>query len=365
MTEAALCGGVCWIISPIYATGNPIFDDLRRLAAQIPGCEVNRSERSIHYPGGGICVVKSADDPALLRGVSLDFVVFDEAAHMARLQEVWREVIRPALADRKGKALFCSTPSGASHFFHTLFQWGQGESGWQSWQMPTSSNPFIDSAEIENARRQMSARQAAQELDALFVEDGSIFRNVRDLATAQPQDGPQAEHEYTAGIDWGRSGDYTVICIYDLTARTVAYLDRFTGLSFDVQLGRVRASLERWRPMIAIVELNSIGQPLFEQIQRWGLLATGFVGHTTTNASKAVLVDCLALALERQEITLIDDPVLIGELQAYRSETLPSGLIRYSAPDGGHDDCVMALLFAHGAGSETGPDEIRLRRVFL
>jgi phage FluMu gp28-like protein len=361
MTEAALLRGVCWIISPSYATGNPVFDDLRRLAAQIPGCQVNRSERSIKYPGGGVCAVKSGDDPALLRGVSLDFVVFDEAAHMIRLQEIWLEVIRPALADRQGKALFCSTPTGASHYFHTLFQLGQdgGQTDWQSWQFPTSANPFIDLAEIESARRQMSERQFAQEFEAQFMAEGSIFR-LAGVGKAPPQPGPQPGHEYTIGVDWGRSGDYTVICIFDGTERRIAHLDRFTGLSYEVQLARVQAAIERWRPVQSTVEMNAIGGPLLETLQK--RLPDGAVtGFTTNNANKAALVDGLALALERQSITLLDDPVLIAELQAYEMETLPSGLIRYSAPAGAHDDCVMALLLAYGPYmGEGAPVEIAM-----
>lgn len=359
-TEAALLGGAVWIVAPVYASGNPIFDDVRRLAAQIPTTKLNRADRRIDYPGGGFCQVKTADDPALLRGVALDFVAFDEAAFMPRLQEIWLEVIRPALADRKGRALFCSTPSGQNYFWQ-LFQFGQDDalSDWQSWQMPTSSNPHIDPAEIEHARRQMTERAFAQEFLAEFTEAGSVFRNVRDLATAKAQDGPQDGHSYTLGIDWGRTGDYTVLCVYDVTGRSVAHLDRFSGLEFSVQLGRVVTTIERWRPRTTVVELNNFGRAMYEQLQRRRGLPGHLVGFTTDNANKGQLVDCLALALERREIALLDNPVLVGELQAFQSDTTPTGLTRYSAPAGGHDDTVIALLLAHGAASDTGPRELR------
>jgi phage FluMu gp28-like protein len=344
ITERALMGGHCWVIVPVYAAGQPMFDDLRRLAAQIPGCEIIRGDRLIRYPGGGVAQVKTAEEPALLRGVALDLAVFDEAAHMARLEEIWLEVIRPALADRKGKALFCSTPNGQNYFWQ-LFQYGQDDTQaeWASWQLPTTSNPFIEEREIEGARRQMTERTFAQEFLAEFNTDARVFRGVKEQATAKPQIAPLLKHQYVAGVDWGRTDDYTVICVLDITTKTLAHLDRFRDVPFELQLNRVQAVLETWRPLTTIVERNSIGQPLLEQLQRRKLPGR-ITGFTTTNQSKADLVDSLALALERQEITLLDHPVLVAELLSYQAETLPSGLIRYGAPAGGHDDCVMALL---------------------
>jgi len=77
-------------------------------------------------------------------------------------------------------------------------------------------------------------------------------------------------------------------------------------------------------------------------------------GISFTNAIKTNLVEGLALAFEQGQIEILNDPVLIGELQAYESERLPSGLTRYSAPDGIHDDCVSALMLAWAAGA-AGP----------
>ncbi len=359
MTERALLGGVCWLVAPSYATGNPCFDDLRRLAGQIPGCEILRGDRLIRYPAGGVCQVRSSEDPSLLRGNSLDLCVFDEAAFQQNLQEAWLEVVRPALADRKGKALFCSTPNGRNVFWglfnHALYD---GGADWQAWQMPTVSNPFIDPAEVEAARQQMTERQFSQEFLAEFVEDSSVFRNVRELATGTPQSEPSPGHTVTIGVDWGRNNDYTSICVYDATAHRVTFLDRFTGIEFNQQLDRVSTIIERYEPQIVTCELNSFGQPLFEALQRRNL-RTRLTGFNTSNQSKAALVDCLALALEQRSITLLNDPILISELLAFEAERLPSGATRYAAPHNGHDDTVISLLLAYGPNAENAPIELR------
>lgn len=267
-TECALQRGIVWIITPAYSLGEPMFNDVKRLAGQIPGTAVNRSDRRIDYPGAGLIQVRSGDQPELLRGNSLDLAIFDEAAFTVRLQELWLETIRPALADRKGRAMFCSTPNGRNYFWQ-LFQAGLDPTlaDWQSWQLPTSSNPFIDAGEIESARRQLSERQFAQEFLAEFQDSSGVFRNIRELATAQPQKKPVPGHTYTGGIDWGRTGDYTVITIYDATAHRVAFVDRFTGLPFDTQLNRVATTIEHWQPTVTVCELNSFGQAMFESLQ--------------------------------------------------------------------------------------------------
>ena len=74
-------------------------------------------------------------------------------------------------------------------------------------------------------------------------------------------------------------------------------------------------------------------------------------GISFTNAIKTNLVEGLAMAFEQGQIQILDDPILVGELQAYESERLPSGLTRYSAPEGFHDDCVSALMLAWAAGA--------------
>ncbi len=63
-------------------------------------------------------------------------------------------------------------------------------------------------------------------------------------------------------------------------------------------------------------------------------------------ASKSASIDALALAFERGDLRIPNDPTLIAELQAYEMERLPSGLYRYSAPEGLHDDHVISLALA-------------------
>ena len=342
--DTAAQGGRAWWVAPSYKMGEVGWRPLRRIGAAI-GAEVRKVDRMIRLPNGGEVTVRSADDPDSLRGEGLDFVVLDECAFMA--EAAWAEALRPSLADRRGRALFISTPKGRNWFWRNWQKGNAGEEDWASWRFPTSANPYIPAGEIEAARRGLPERIFQQEFEARFLEGtGSVFRGVMAAATATPQDGATEGHEYIMGVDWAKHADYTVLSMLDATTKELVYLDRFSQIDYQTQLGRLEGLYIRFEPHQIIAERNSMGEPLIEQLQRQGYPVQPF---TMTNASKAEMVDALALAFERRDLRILNDPVLIGELQAFESQRLPSGMLRYDHPPGMHDDTVIALGLAwHG-----------------
>jgi hypothetical protein len=334
---------VAWF-APTYKMLTETWRDVRRVF--LPATErVNAQEHRLELVTGGVVDMWSLDTPNTARGRRYRRIVADEAAMVADLEDAWNAVIRPTLVDFKGDAWFLSTPKGHG-FFRSLYDAGQDPQrpDWASWQMPTTSNPHIDPEEVEAARLMLPERTFAQEFLATFLEDGGgVFRRVRDAVGVVPQDGKQAGRRYVVGVDWGKLEDFTVLVVIDMTTKEVVHVDRFNQIDYAVQVPRLVALCGRFTPDAVYVEQNSIGVPLIEQLQRAGLPVTPFV---TTNASKAMIIDGLALAFERGEIRIPDDPVLVGELLAYDAERLPGGLLRYGAPAGMHDDCVMALALA-------------------
>ena len=224
--------------------------------------------------------------------------------------------------------------------------------------MPTSSNPYIDPAEIEAARISTPERWFQQEYLAAFIDDaGGVFRRVVEAATAQERDRPLPGHEYVFGVDWGKLDDFTVITVLDLADRCEVFKDRFNQIDYRVQTQRLKALAERWHPRSIVAERNSMGEPLVEELQWSGLPVEGF---TTTGASKAQAIEALALAFERSDLRILNDPVTISELQSYEAERLPSGAMRYGAPGGFHDDCVMSLALAWTAAVTPAPFVVSL-----
>jgi phage FluMu gp28-like protein len=316
---------------------------IKQLGRQIPGSKVRLVDRLVDMPGNGNIQVRSADNPDSLRGEGLDFVVLDECAFMK--EDAWTHAIRPALSDRQGEAMFISTPKGRNWFFR-LYQLGQDDLNdeWASWHFPTSDNPYIPDDEIEAARKGMPERIYQQEFLALFLDDaGGVFRRVMEAATATIQEESVGGHQYSMGVDWGRHEDFTVLTLFDMTTKEVVATDRYTQIDYGIQINRLKAMYERFHPVTIVAELNSMGGPLVEQLLGDGLPVQGF---QTTNTTKEQIIRDLEGAFERGEIRIPNDPVLIGELQAYEQERLPAGKFRFNAPSGMHDDHVISLALA-------------------
>lgn len=348
---SAVSGGRAWWVAPTYKIAAVGWRLMRSLAVQLgPLATIRRSERCVLLGSGGAVYVRSADNPDGLRGEGLDFVALDEAALIA--EEAWTAALRPALSDRRGRAIFISTPKGHNWFWR-LWQNARSVGGeWAAWQFPTSANPFIDPAEVEAARAELPSAIFAQEFLAEFIADGGgVFRGVTEAATAQPQERAQEGHTYVFGVDWGKYQDFTVVAVLDATLRSLVYIDRYNRIDYSTQRARLLALAERFRPSVVVAEANAMGEPIIEALRADGLPVMAF---TMTAASKTHVVDMLALALERGDLRIINHPVLVGELQAFTAERLPGGGLRYGAPAGFHDDCVVALMLAWWAAGPHG-----------
>lgn len=336
--------------APNYKYLMEVWRDLVRILEPV-ATRIAASEHRIELLTGGLIEMWTLTDTNAGRSRKYKRVILDEAAMVANLGEIWRAAIRPTLADYRGDAWLLSTPKGRN-FFWECYQKGQDphETEWKSWQMPTTSNPFISAEEIAAVKQETPERIFAQEYEAQFLEDaGGVFRRVMDAATATEQSAATADHQYVIGVDWGRLNDFTVICVMDATTRELVYIDRFNKVEYSVQSARLQAICEKFKPDAVIAETNSIGDPIIDRLRKdYDMPVRGF---TTTNATKASAIDALSLAFERNDIKILNDPVLIGELQAYEATRLPSGLMRYGAPEGMHDDCVMSLALGwYGTG---------------
>jgi hypothetical protein len=363
--------------------------ELQRACAGAASFARNRME--VTFPSGGTVTFRSLDDPDNARGLTAAGVVVDEAPLIQ--ERAWYEVIRPIISDTDGWAVLMGTPKGKNFFWREFIN-AKNRQDSVAFQAPTLGvrksaygaleraphpleNPFFKFEEAQLLADTMTESVFQQEFLAEFVDSGGgVFRHVTDAPLAKKQERAIPGHQYVMGVDWGKYNDFTVLIVLDVTGPTVphavigspwdkrempvievCYLDRFNQVDYTLQMGRLVAAWERFHPGVIVAERNAAGEPLIEVMVRMGLPVFPF---TTGNATKALAVDALALALERGQLALPRDDVLINELLAFDAEKLPSGMLRYAAPEGMHDDVTMALAMAMWAAASPsrGPRQL-------
>src|SRR6056300_158316 len=136
----------------------------------IAGSHINNLQ--IKLVNGATISLKGADRPETMRGVSLKFLVMDEYADMK--PDVWEQILRPALADQKGQAMFIGTPMGRNHFYE-LYKYAElgDDPTYKGWHFTSYDNPLLDSEEIDMAKKSMSSYAFRQEFMASFEARGS------------------------------------------------------------------------------------------------------------------------------------------------------------------------------------------------
>ena len=168
--------GHVWYVAPTQGQARDImWQTLLELGhSVIESSHVNNMQ--IKLVNGAMISLKGADRPETMRGVSLKFVVLDEYADMK--PSVFEQILRPALADLKGKALFIGTPMGRNHFWE-LYSYGEEgkDKEYKSWHFTSFDNPLLDPAEIEAAKKSMSSFAFRTEFMASFeAASGGIFK---------------------------------------------------------------------------------------------------------------------------------------------------------------------------------------------
>jgi len=334
-------GSLSFWVAPVYRQSSIAFDLVRNGLSKDAVAKISREDRRISLVNGSTIEFKSAQIPDTLRGFGVDFLVVDETAFLPR--GLWEEVLRPSLADRKGRALLVGTPKGRN-WFYGLFARGRDgkQDGWESFCFPTESNPNIAKDEIDEARRTLPERVFRQEYLAQFTEDGAgVFSHVHDAVRAHLSD-PSPGKRYTGGLDVARLRDYTVLVILD-DAGGLVHFDRFRRTSWNVMKNRVARAVKKYNSAVVWMDSTGLGDPIFEDLRRMGLVVRGI---TFSAGNKEAIIEHLALGLEEGRIKLAPVPELIDELVLFEGSITRSGGVRYGAPPGGHDDCVIALGLA-------------------
>jgi Terminase large subunit, T4likevirus-type, N-terminal len=159
-------GRLVWYVGPTNKQSKRIiWKSLKKMTKEYWASTPNETDLRIELVSGGTICLRGADNYDSLRGDGLDFVVLDEYASISRA--AWTEVLRPALADREGGALFIGTPQGFNHF-HELVDSAEGQPDWEVFQYTTAEGGNVSPKELESAAHELDERTYLQEFEAKF-----------------------------------------------------------------------------------------------------------------------------------------------------------------------------------------------------
>ena len=305
-----------------------------------------KSEKRILLINGSSIMFKSADNFNALRGEGVNFLVIDEAATIQR--EAWEQALRPTLSDKNGKALIVGTPKGRNWFFELYARGNDPEQvEYKSFSFPTWTNPLIPQTEIEEVKRSLPQDVFRQEYEAAFLEDSAgVFRNIKNCVAGSFEE--PTNKTYYIGWDIAKHTDFSVLVCMDNNRHVVAF-DRFNQIDYTLQISRVVAMAEKYRASV-LMDSTGAGDPVLEQIRQRGISVEGY---NLSNQSKQQLIEHLSVGIEQRLLTFPQIDTLIHELQIYEYELTRAGNIRYNAPSGFHDDCVIALGLAYWKSKQT------------
>lgn len=328
--KEALQGKSVAYVTPTYLLSKVFFQELLQ---HLPDgiYKTNKSDLIIEFRTGGKIRFFTGTRLDSFRGLKFHKVIIDEASFIPDLEDGWLNSIRPTLTDYQGGAIFLSTPKG-TNYFYSLYMKG-GEQDWESFKFTTYDNPTIAASEVDAAKFQLPHVVFEQEYMANPAENSANpFGNEFIRKCIAPISG---RAPVSFGIDIAKSVDWTVIVGLDDLGQ-VCYFDRF-----QMDWHNTKENIKRLPKAHTLIDSTGVGDPVLEDLQRSGMMIEGL---RFTSSSKQQLMEGLSAAIQ-QKLIKYPDGVIVDELNIFEYIFTSTG-VRYSAPSGFHDDCVMALALA-------------------
>lgn len=338
----ALAGKQVAYVTPTYKLAKKFF---KRYMKTIPAAiaEFNRTDLTIEFVTGGLIQFFTGEALDNFRGLDFDLIIIDEASYIPNLLNEWGASLRPTLTDRRGKAIFLSTPRGKNDFYK--FSLKQHDSkDWKTFKFSSYDNPHIPADEIDAARSELPAATFEQEYLANPMENADnpfgyafIKQNIKPLSSLPP---------VVFGIDLAKSYDFTVITGLDENG-DVCHFERFQKPWQDT-IKKIIALPD----IPTLIDSTGVGDPITEAVQ---IVRNNTEGFKFTQQSKQELMLGLIAAVQKNEIGY-PEGVYTSEMEVFEYVFTGTG-VKYSAPSGLHDDAVCSLALArkhfvtHGAGA--------------
>ena len=286
------------------------------------------------------CHFLTADKPDPIRGYGFTGIVIDDAPFIKKT--TWEYVIRPTLAQTMGWAALVGTPKGRN-WFHEEDQKSKTQADHESFHFPSNENPYFPQSEWELLQNEMPADVFRQEYMAEFLEDSAgVFKGLTHCLNITGEFCKCGGHKII-GVDLAKHVDYTVLIAICPRCGCCSAFERFNRIDWPLQKARIADFAKKNKGRI-IIDATGVGDPIYDDLRGAGIIIDPF---KFTEQSKRQIVQGLMVAIEQRMVSWPAEwNILTEELERYEYQIGPTGKMSYNAPDGFHDDCVMALALA-------------------
>ena len=297
----------------------------------------NYQKKTLTFINGSYIDFGSAESPESMEGFEYDFGFLNEAGIVLKKDSLWDNTLVPMFKYAK-KVRTVGTPKGKNKF-HKLCN--IQDKDWKHYNFNVNDCPFYTAEEIKKIQLQTPQEVWRQEYMAEFLDGaGTVFRNISACISSRLDEELKIGCSYVMSVDLAKHVDFTVIYIADCNTKQVVFQDRFNKIDWQFQKKRIFGLYQKWGIERCIIDSTGIGDTIFDDLTQAGMNVESF---KFTATSKNQLVQNLAVAIDNQAITFYNFRELISELEIFGYEVSSMGTIRYNAPDGYHDDCVMSL----------------------
>lgn len=285
---------------------------------------------------GGRWWFKSADNPDSLYGEDVYTLVPDE---ISRWKEQAWTACYSTLTATKGRAKLIGNVKGRRNFAYKLARKAEaGEPDWAYYKLTAQDaieGGVIDAGIVEQARRDLPEHVFKELYEAEAADDGANPFGLAAIDAAFRPSGVRGK-PVAFGVDLAKSVDYTWVIGLDKDGCEVVS-ERWQSPWGETK----RRVLDLIKGVPTLMDSTGVGDPIVEELQG---IHSQLQGFKYSSASKQQLMLGLASALQSGALHL-NDPMLRLELEAFEFIYTATG-VRYSAPDGQHDDGVNALALA-------------------
>lgn len=341
---------VNWYVGPTYTQAKEtVWRDPDMLFYFLPSeivSKKNETELVITLKNGTVMGIKGADKPDSLRGPNPALVILDEVYLMK--PEIWTEIISPiAFANPEMEVWFIGTPKPMGKFWHEEYEKTEqrmlaGDPEWFAMTLNAEESKILSDQMLAQARVTMTQAGYEQEYMCKYLGDeGVVFRGIDQVIYGAYQEPKTSKREW--GLDLARLEDWTVLAGINQYSHKLDALDRYNQIDYNLQKAKIEAYWRRLGKGRMKVDATGVGEAIQQDLDKVGVQVEGF---KFTNQFKHDLISNLAIGIEQRLLLLPNIPELVREFKMFGYEITKGGNIRYGAPEGYHDDIVIAVALA-------------------